>query len=79
MDKKPVEPSPSAIARANRQRLASEEGARAIADVERRAVEVRQNMQRLRAMREAREADERRSQALLPQPAKKKGKKRVAR
>jgi hypothetical protein len=79
MGKKPAEPSPEAIARANRQRLAQEEGARAMADAERRAIEVRQNMQRLRALREAREeaqqADEGKSSDVLPQTAKKRRKK----
>ena len=49
-------PSPEAIARAQRQRLAAEDGARAIADVARQAVEVRNNMARLRELREAKEA-----------------------
>jgi hypothetical protein len=56
--KKSAEPSPESIARANRQRLAAEEGARAMADVEQRAIAVRKNMERLRALREARDADE---------------------
>jgi len=55
--KKSAEPSPESIARANRQRLALEEGARAMADVEQRAVAVRKNMERLRALRQAREAE----------------------
>lgn len=49
-------PTPESLARAERQRLAAEEGARAMADVEREAIAVRQNMERLRALREAREA-----------------------
>lgn len=77
--KKPGEPSPEAIARANRQRLAQEEGARAIADAERRAIEVRQNMRRLRALREAREearqAEEIKSSDVLP--LKKRRKRRI--
>jgi hypothetical protein len=73
-DKRPANPSPESIARANRQRLAQEEGARAMADVEKRAVETRKNMQRLRALREAREADETSARTVLPQPAKKKRK-----
>jgi hypothetical protein len=73
-DKRPASPSPESIARANRQRLAQEEGARAMADVEKRAVETRNNMQRLRALREAREADETSAQTVVPQPAKKKRK-----
>lgn len=55
--KKPGVPSPESVARANRQRLAHEEGLRAMADVEREAVAVRKNMERLRALREAREAE----------------------
>jgi hypothetical protein len=62
-DRKSTEPSPESIARANRQRLAQEEGARAMEDVAREAVAVRKNMERLRALREAREAE----QAVLPQ------------
>ncbi|MGE5157906.1 MAG: transcriptional regulator [Gemmatimonas sp.] len=83
MGKKPAEPSPEAIARANRQRLAQEEGARAMADAEKRAVEVRQNMQRLRALREARDeatqADAVKSLDALPQAATRKRKKRIVR
>jgi predicted YcjX-like family ATPase len=55
--KKSGDPTPESIARANRQRLAHEEGLRAMADVEREAVAVRKNMERLRALREAREAE----------------------
>ena len=54
-DRKSGVPSPEAIARSDRRRLAAEEGARAIADVERRAIEVRKNMERLRGLREAKE------------------------
>jgi hypothetical protein len=78
-DKRPASPSPESIARANRQRLAREEGMRAMADEERRAVDTRKNMQRLRALREAREADETSARAALPQPAKKKRKTRIVR
>jgi hypothetical protein len=78
-DKRPASPSPESIARANRQRLAREEGLRAMADVEKQAAETRKNMQRLRALREAREADETSARTALPQPAKKKRKTRVAR
>ncbi len=62
--RKPTEPSPESIARANRQRLAQEEGVRAMEDVARDAVSVRKNMERLRALRQAREAE----QAALPPP-----------
>jgi hypothetical protein len=40
--RKSAELSPESIARANRQRLAAEEGARAMADVERKAIVVRE-------------------------------------
>jgi hypothetical protein len=76
--KRTAEPSPESIARANRQRLAQEEGARALADVERQAVEIRKNMLRLRALREAKLADEG-SRTNLQQPVTKKRKKPVAR
>ena len=56
--KKPPELSPEAIARSNRKRVAAEEGARAMADVEKQAIEVRKNMARLREAREAKEAAE---------------------
>ena len=72
--KKSAEPSPESIARANRQRLAAEEGARARADVEQKAIAVRMNMERLRALREAREAEEARTHVALPVAAKKKRK-----
>jgi hypothetical protein len=73
-DKKATEPSAESIARANRQRLMAEEGARAMADVERQAVAVRKNMERLRALRQAKEAEEARTEAALPSTAKKKRK-----
>lgn len=57
-DRKDAAPSPERIARANRQRLASEEGARAMADIEQKAAAVRKNMERLRTLREARDAQE---------------------
>jgi hypothetical protein len=76
---KTAEPSPVSIARANRQRLAKEEGVRAMADVEKGAVAVRKNMERLRALREAKEAQEASaSPAVTDAPKKKKRKKAVA-
>ena len=74
VDRKSSEPSPESIARANRRRLAMEEGARAMADVEQRAVAVRKNRERLRALREAKEADDARTSAAVLLPAKKKKK-----
>jgi hypothetical protein len=76
--KKPAESSPESIARAERQRLAQEEGERAMADLERQATEVRSNMERLRALRQAREADELKNQP-IPPIAKKKRKRRIVR
>jgi hypothetical protein len=69
--KKTAEPSPESIARADRQRLAMEEGARAMVDVAQQAIAVRKNMERLRALRQAREAEEARTSALVPPNAKK--------
>jgi hypothetical protein len=73
-DGKTAEPSPEKIARADRQRLAMEEGARAMADVEKEAVAVRKNMDRLRALRQAREAEEAKAQDAAPTAPKKKSK-----
>jgi hypothetical protein len=75
--KKSAEPSPESIARADRQRLAAEEGARAMADLERQAVDVRKNMERLRALREAKEAEEARTRTALTEPTTKKRKKGI--
>jgi hypothetical protein len=71
-DRKSTEPSPASIARANRQRLAMEEGVRAMADVEKQAVAVRKNMERLRALRQAREDEQAALPPPDPAPAKKK-------
>jgi hypothetical protein len=76
--KKSAEPSPESIARANRQRLAMEEGARAMADVERHAIAVRKNMERLRALREAKQAEEASAQTMIPAGQKKARKSRVS-
>lgn len=77
--KKSGDPSPESIARANRQRLAFEEGIRAMADVEREATAVRKNMERLRALREAKEAEAVRTGAAAGSAtAKTKRKKRVS-
>lgn len=70
--KKSAEPTPEGIARLARQRLAAEEGARAMADAERRSIELRKNMVRLRELREAREAADATVRASLPAPAPKK-------
>jgi hypothetical protein len=69
-------PSPESVARANRQRLAAEEGRKAMVDVEQRATAVRTNMARLRALRETNEAQTRESE--LTAPVQKKAKKKKA-
>lgn len=70
--RKSPDPSPEKLARAERQLLASQEAAHAMAEVERREIAVRKNMARLRALREAREAELARAQASLPAAIKKK-------
>jgi hypothetical protein len=77
VSRKSVAPSPESIARANRKRLAQEEGVRAMVDAEQRATAVRKNMERLRALREAKEAQERGARAAIP-GVRKKSKKVVA-
>jgi hypothetical protein len=75
VSKKSAEPSPESIARANRQRLAQEQGVQAMADIEQKAVAVRKNMVRLRALREAKQAQEASAQSAVSDvPAKKRRK-----
>ena len=45
-----------------------------MADLEREAIDVRKNMERLRALREGKEAEETRARAVLPETARKKSK-----
>lgn len=59
VSRKSSEPSPESIARANRLRVAAEEGKKAMVDVARQAVAVRENMARLRSLREAEEIRQR--------------------
>ena len=59
-------PSPAQLARNERMRTAAIEGAKARADIEARDVAVRKNMERLRALRLAKEAEE----AAKPKPVK---------
>jgi len=68
--------TPEKIARANRQRLAAEEGVRAMEQVERDAIAIRKNMERLRALRLQKEASAVQDQINEP---RKKPKKRAAR
>ena len=66
--RKSAEPSPESVARTNRQRLAAQEGAQAMLDAEKQAVEIRKNMARLRELRQAREVADAIRQASLPAP-----------
>ena len=64
------------IQRLTRQRLAAEEGAKALEEVAKKAADVRANMARLRALRLAREAQQVRTEILVgnqprPRPKKK--------
>ncbi|MGJ4941371.1 transcriptional regulator [Bradyrhizobium sp. HKCCYLS1011] len=77
--KKASEPSPESLARAERQRIASEEGAKAMAEFNQRAVDVRKNMERLRALRLAKEAEQAKTQADPEAALKKKRKRRIVR
>lgn len=56
------------IARAEKQRVARTEGAKVMADIEKDAIAVRKNMERLRALRLAKEAEEAKN---APPPAPK--------
>jgi len=78
ISRKLVNPSPESVARANRQRLAQEEGARARADVEQQAIAIRKDMELLRALREAKEAQEESARTAIPSLLKKKSKKVAA-
>jgi len=62
MSGKPGDPSPAQIARANRMRLAAEEGAQAMEEATKKAIAVRKNMSRLRELRLAKEASAIRAQ-----------------
>jgi hypothetical protein len=70
--KKPAEPTPESVARANRQRLAAEEGARALLDFEQKSVAIRKNMDRLRALREAKQIEDANNPPAAPAPKKRK-------
>jgi hypothetical protein len=68
--------TPEKIARANRQRLAAEEGAKAMEQIERDGIAIRKNMERLRALRLQKEASAFEGQIAEPP---KKPKKRASR
>jgi hypothetical protein len=77
---KKAEPSPEGLARAQRQRIAMEDGAKAMVETDQRNAAVRKNMERLRALRLAKEAEEAEAKAAAPPPpVKAKRKARAAR
>jgi hypothetical protein len=76
MNDKPVDQSASQLARANRMRLAAEEGARAMDQAAKDATAIRKNMARLRELRLAKEASTIREQIAAGNAPKTKAKKR---
>jgi hypothetical protein len=69
------DPSPAQTARENRLRLAKEEGARAMEEAQKQALAVRKNMDRLRELRLAKEAEAARELIANGPPPKAKSKK----
>jgi hypothetical protein len=63
-------PSPTQLARNERMKTAAIEGAKARADIDARDIAVRKNMERLRALRLAKEAEQEAEEALQPKPVK---------
>jgi hypothetical protein len=76
MSSKSDDQSPSRLARANRLRLAAEEGARAMEEATKEAIAVRKNMARLRELRLAKEAATIREQIAIGNDPKAKSTKR---
>ncbi len=64
--------SPAQLARIEKQKVASTEGAKALADHQASAVAIRKNMERLRALRLAKEAEEAANAPAVATPVKKK-------
>jgi hypothetical protein len=60
------QPSPSQLARNERMKTAAIEGAKARADIDARDIAVRKNMERLRALRLAKEAEDREAAVAKP-------------
>lgn len=77
MSEKPGDQSPTQLARANRMRLAAEEGARAMEEATKDAIAVRKNMARLRELRLAKEASAIHAQIAAGNDPKAKTKKRL--
>ncbi|QDL98054.1 hypothetical protein [Rhodopseudomonas palustris] len=57
-DKKTNTPSPTSVERARRKLMEQQEGAQRMAEVEREGIALRKNMERLRALRLAHEAEQ---------------------
>ncbi|MGJ5175444.1 transcriptional regulator [Bradyrhizobium oligotrophicum] len=72
-------PSAESIARAQRRQVAQEEGAKAMVDADQRAAAVRKNMERLRALRLAKEAEDAEADRLAPPAPTPRRRKKVAR
>ena len=62
-------PSPEQAARLERQRLAAEDGSKALQEVANRAIAIRENMARLRSLRLAKEAQEAPAKTLIKRRA----------
>ena len=78
MTKKTDAQSPQQIAKAEKQRLAAEEGARAMEELDREAIAIRKNMARLRELRLAKKAEAVRTEiATGNQPRKNQTKKAI--
>ena len=77
MSVKSAKPSPEGIARSNRQRLAAEEGARAMADAEKQGVEVRRTWPRFESCAKRRKRPTQLFKASLPAPTPAKRKKKL--
>jgi hypothetical protein len=76
MSDRPGDQSPSQLARANRMRIAADEGARAMEQAAKDAVAIRKNMARLKELRLAKEASDIRAQIAAGNEPKAKSKKR---
>gem|GEM_PF-6755401 len=74
-----MEPSPERIVRFNRKRLAAEDGARALLDVERQGTDIRKNMAQLLDLRETKEAADAVLLASLPELVPKKRESKLGR
>jgi hypothetical protein len=77
VSRKSGEPSPESIARADRQRAAAEEGKQAMAVIERQRIAVRENMARLRTLREAEETRVQQAELAAPKAKKKSASKKA--